>query len=537
MWNIEEPKNEMDKILSYSSGSREREELLKKIEEMKNKTEEIPLIINGKEVKTDEIFEVKAPHNHSIVLAKASLAREEELKEAIESSLKAWEKWSDMDPYHRLTIFRKAADLLAGKYRIENIAAIMMNQSKTPFEAEIDLAELVDFWRFNAYYALSIYKQQPNQAEGEINRFDWRPLEGFILAVPPFNFYSIGGNLPTAPAMVGNVVLWKPSRAVIFANYYIMKILMLAGLPPGVINFVPFSSKYADVVINHPYFAGLHFTGSYETLIKLWKKIGSNVEGYKNFPRIVGETGGKDFIFVHNSADVNEIVANIIRGAFESQGQKCSAVSRVYIPRSKWEEVKKKIIEELPKVRYGSIDDFNNFMGAVISEEAFKKIVSYIEYAKNSDEYEIIYGGNYEGSFGWFVEPTVILSKNAESKLMKEEIFGPVVTIYVYEDEKYEETLNLCNSSTPYGLTGAIFARDREAVQKAEKILRYTAGNFYINDKPTGAIVARQPFGGARHSGTNDKAGSWLNLLRWMNPRTIKETIVPSKEWKRAFMK
>ena len=538
IWNIEKPKNEMDHIISYAWGTPEREKLLKEIEAMKSRTEEIPLIVNGKEVKTDEVIDVVAPHEKGIVLAKASLATEDELKEAIDVALDAHEKWADMDWYHRAAVFLRAADMLAGPQRIKNIASIMMNQSKTPFEAEIDLAELVDFWRFNAYYMRFLYEEQPDQALGEYNRFDWRPLEGFILAVPPFNFYSIGGNLPTAPAMVGNTVLWKPSRAVILTNYYIMKVLMDAGLPKGVINFVPFSSKYSDVVLKHPYFAGLHFTGSYETLVKIWKTIGENLESYKNFPRIVGETGGKDFIFVHRSADLLEVGVNIIRGGFEAQGQKCSAVSRVYIPESLWEPIKSYLLQELPKVKYGPVEDLSNFMGAVISKEAFDKAVSYIEYAKqHPEDYEFIYGGGYDDSKGWFIQPTIIKTTNPRGKLMTEEIFAPIVTVYVYPDDNYEETLHLCDESTPYGLTGSIFAKDRDAIVKAEKILRYAAGNFYINDKPTGAIVARQPFGGARNSGTNDKAGFWLNLARWLNPRTIKEASVTARDWLRPFMK
>jgi 1-pyrroline-5-carboxylate dehydrogenase len=505
---------------------------------MKSRTEEIPLIINGKEIRTDEIVEVRAPHEHNILLAKASLAPEAELQEAIESALNAHEKWADMDWYHRAAIFMRAADMLAGPQRIKNIASIMMNQSKTPYEAEIDLAELIDFWRFNAYYMRFLYEEQPDQAPMEYNRFDWRPLEGFVLAVPPFNFYSIGGNLPTAPAMVGNTVLWKPSRAVILSNYYIMKVLMDAGLPKGVINFVPFSSKHSDVVLKHPYFAGLHFTGSYQTLVTIWKIIGNNLENYKNFPRIVGETGGKDFIFVHRSADPIEVGVNVIRGGFEAQGQKCSAVSRAYIPDSLWSPIKSYLLREIPKIKYGEVENFDNSMGALINKEAFDKAVSYLEYAKqHPDKYEFICGGGYDSSNGWFIQPTVIKTTNPKARLITEEIFAPIVTVYIYPDEKYEETLRLCDKSTQYGLTGSIFAKDRDAIILAEKILRYTAGNFYINDKPTGAIIGRQPFGGARNSGTNDKAGFWLNITRWLNPRTIKETSVPARDWTRAFMK
>lgn len=413
----------------------------------------------------------------------------------------------------------------------------MLNHSKNPYEAEIDLAELVDFWNFNAYYAKWIFEQQPYQYLGETNRLDWRPLEGFILAIPPFNFYSIAGNLPTAPAMVGNVALWKPARSVIFSNFEIMKILMEAGLPAGVINFVPFNSKNAKTVLQHPSFAGLHFTGSYETLVAIWKTMGEKLENYKNFPRIVGETGGKNFIFMHESADVRGCTINIVRGGFEYQGQKCSAASGAYIPMSKWDEVRKTLLEELPRVKYGETEDLDNYLGAIIDEPAYQKVVSYIEYAKSKpEEYELVYGGNHSSSRGWFVEPTVFLSKNPKGRLMTEEIFGPVMTIYVYPDSRLEETLQLCSNTSPFALTGAVFANDRYAIQRAEKVLRFAAGNFYVNDKPTGAIVGRQPFGGARNSGTNDKAGSWLNIVRWLSPRNIKETSTLPRDWKRSFL-
>jgi 1-pyrroline-5-carboxylate dehydrogenase len=407
----------------------------------------------------------------------------------------------------------------------------MMNQSKNTHEAEIDLAELVDFWDFNAYFTKQIYEGQPSQYSGEFNRLDWRPLEGFILAVPPFNFYSIGGNLPTAPAMVGNTVLWKPARSVTFANYEIMKVLLQAGLPKGVINFVPFSSKHADVVLSHPLFAGLHFTGSYETLTTIWKTIGNHLTNYRNFPRIVGETGGKDFIFMHHSANIEKTADRIIHGAFGYQGQKCSAASRAYIPQSKWDQVRSRIVTKTNTLTQGPVDTFDNFLGAVIDKEAFTKIISYINEAKQSDDYTILTGGGYDDSKGWFIEPTIVQTSNPNGKLMTEEIFGPVITIYVYADNQFKETLKLCDTSTQYGLTGSIMAQDRYAIITAERTLRYTAGNFYINDKPTGAVVARQPFGGARSSGTNDKAGSYLNLLRWLSPRNIKETHVLPTDW------
>jgi len=370
-----------------------------------------------------------------------------------------------------------------------------------------------------------------------MNHLDWRPLEGFVFAVSPFNFYALGGNLSTTSAMLGNVVLWKPATNAVFANYEIMKLLINAGLPNGVINFIPFCSKYTQIIIKHTDFGGLHFTGSYETFVKLWMEITKNLPLYKNFPRIVGETGGKDFIFVHHSADIRQVAISIIRGGFESQGQKCSAASRIYIPKSKWQSLKTILKDEISKISYGPIDDFKNFMGAVIDREAFNKIVSYIHYSQSNPDYEIISGGTYDDKKGWFIAPTLIKTSNPKGKLMSEEIFGPVVTVFVYDDHKYEETLQLCDNTSPYALTGSIFATDRDAITTAEKILRYSAGNFYINDKPTGSVVGRQPFGGARHSGNNDKTGLWLSLLRWVNPRTIKETTVPSYEWKRDYMK
>jgi 1-pyrroline-5-carboxylate dehydrogenase len=537
VWRLEKPKNDTDRILSYAPGSPERALLLQRLESLQGQTEEIPLIIGGRPVTTGEIVEVRCPHAHQTVLARAHLAKESELRQAIGAALRAHGAWGALDWYQRAAIFHRAADLLAGPRRIEHIAAIMVNQSKTPFEAEIDLAELVDFWRFNAYYLQFLYGEQPDQIAGEINRLDWRPLEGFVLAVPPFNFYSIGGNLPTAPALAGNVVLWKPARSVLLANYRIMQLLQEAGLPEGVINFVPFSARYTDVVLKNPEFAGLHFTGSYETLVDLWQRVGASLGTYRNFPRIVGETGGKDFIFAHSSADVDVLAANVIRGAYEYQGQKCSAASRMYVPATLWQPLRARLQEEMSRLVTGPVEDLSVFMGALISEESFEKTVSYMEYARQHPEtYEIIHGGKYDKSKGWFVTPTLVEARDPRAKLMTEEIFGPVLTVYVYRDEAYLETLKLCESSTPYGLTGAIFARDRQAIAEAESILRYGAGNFYINDKPTGAVVGRQPFGGARQSGTNDKAGSWINVLRWLTPRTIKETLVPARDWPRPYL-
>jgi 1-pyrroline-5-carboxylate dehydrogenase len=537
IWNVEKPTNDVNTILSYAPNSADRKKLLDELKAVKKEPIEIPLIIGGKEVRTGNIVEVRCPDDKKTVLAKAHIAGEKEMKMAVESALAAHDEWASMDWYHRVAVFQRAATLLSGPRRIHNIAALMLNHSKNPYEAEIDLAELVDFWNFNAYFTRQIYEIQPNQYPGETNRLDWRPLEGFVLAITPFNFYSIAGNLPTAPAMVGNVAIWKPARSVIFSNYEIMKIIMEAGLPPGVVNFVPFSSKDANVLLDQHSLAGVHFTGSYETLVNIWKRTGENLEKYRNFPRIVGETGGKDFIFMHPSADVRGTAINLIRGSFEYQGQKCSACSRAYIPESKWPEIQRILKEEVPKVGIGQTDDLANTMGAIIDEAAWTNIKNYIDYAKkNPKDYEFIVGGDYDSSKGWFVNPTVVKTNDPKGKLISEEIFGPVLTVCVYPDAKFEQTLKLCDSTSPFALTGAIFAKDTYAVTKAQKALRWSAGNFYINDKPTGAIVARQPFGGARRSGTNDKAGSMLNMLRWLSPRNIKENAVQPGDWRRSFV-
>jgi len=529
-------KPDNEKILSYALGTKEREDLQSRIENIKQETVDIPLIIGGEQIKTDEIVEVHCPHDHTHVLARISLADDEQLLNAVDVALQVHDYWASLEWQHRVAIFKKAADLLSQKERMRHVAATMMNLSKNPFEAEIDVVELIDFFRFNAFFIQQISTENLPQAEFEINRLDWRPLEGFVFAISPFNFYALGGNLSTTSAMLGNVVLWKPSTNAVFANYEIMKLLMHAGLPKGVINFVPFRGKHADVLLNHPDFAGLHFTGGYETLVKLWMEIAQHLPKYKNFPRIVGETGGKDFIFVHHSADIRHVAMNIIRGGFENQGQKCSAASRIYIPKSMWNQLKTLLKEEISKITYGPVDDFQNFMGAVIDENAFEKIVSYIHFAQSNPDYEIIAGGTYDKTKGWFVAPTLIRTSNPKGKLMSEEIFGPVVTLYIYDDDKYEATLQLCESTSPYGLTGSLFATDRDAITTAETILRYSAGNFYINDKPTGSVVGRQPFGGARRSGTNDKTGLWLSLLRWVNPRTIKESTILTYHWERDFI-
>ncbi|GAB4172435.1 MAG: L-glutamate gamma-semialdehyde dehydrogenase [Calditrichia bacterium] len=536
-FNIPKPVNEP--ILSYGPGSREKELLKAKLKEMRENPIEIPVIIGGKEYKTNDFGEVRAPHNHSLILAKYYKATPELVQLAIEENLKAREKWAAMDWHQRASVFLKAAELLAGPWRYVLNAATMLGQSKNAFQAEIDSAcELIDFWRFNPWYMQQIYEEQPPYSPSPTwNRTEFRPLEGFIFAITPFNFTSIGGNLPTSPAMMGNVVLWKPAQTSLLSSYYIMKLLEEAGLPAGVINFIPGTGRViGDVALKHPDLAGIHFTGSTNTFQFMWKTVGENIKAYKTYPRIVGETGGKDFVFVHQSADVDAVVAALVRGAFEYQGQKCSAASRAYIPRSLWDTIREKMVAELKTIKMGDVENFTNFMNAVIDKPAFDTITEYIDYAKKSEEAEIVYGGNYDDSKGYFIDPTVVLTTNPHFKLMEEEIFGPVLTIYVYEDEKFEETLKLCDTTSPYGLTGAVFAQDRNAIVVAEKALVNAAGNFYINDKPTGAVVGQQPFGGSRASGTNDKAGSALNLLRWVSQRSVKENFNPPKDYRYPFM-
>jgi 1-pyrroline-5-carboxylate dehydrogenase len=536
-WKVERPVNDVNSIRDYAPGSPDRQQLEAALAALRRAPVEVPLVLGGREVRTAQMVEVPCPDDRSTVLARAYLAGREELGQAVDEALEARARWAALDPYHRLRVFAKAATLLAGPRRTRNIAAIMLNHSKNPYEAEIDLAELVDFWNFNAYFAQQIYEMQPNQFPGETNRFDWRPLEGFVLAVPPFNFYSIAGNLPSAPAMMGNVVVWKPARSVIFSNYEIFQVLREAGLPAGVINFVPFPSQEAGPVLDHRELAGVHFTGSYETLINIWKHVGERLDGYRNFPRIVGEAGGKDFIFMHASADARGTAVNLIRGAFEYQGQKCSACSRAYIPASRWPEVERILREEVPRVPVGPVSELSNYLGAVIDEAAFAKVERYLDFARrHPQEYSFVVDGGTDRSKGWFVRPSVVRATDPRGMLMSEEIFGPLLTVYVYPDERFEETLALCDATSPYALTGAVFARDGTAVATAEAALRWSAGNFYINDKPTGAIVSRQPFGGARRSGTNDKAGSILNLLRWVSPRNIKETALLPADWRRPFL-
>lgn len=537
-FHVNLPKNEP--VKSYEPGSPERASLKKRIEELKNKQIEIPLIIGGKEIKSGSMGDCRVPHDHKYVLAKYHKAGTKEVEMAINAALKARDTWAAMDWTERASVFMKAADLLSSDYWRDTLnAATMLGQGKNVMQAEIDSAcELIDFMRFNVYYAQQIYEQQPlHSSPGLWNRMEYRALEGFVFSVSPFNFTAIAGNLPTSPALMGNVVLMKPASTAVYSGYWLMKLFKEAGLPDGVINFVPGSGRQVgDPVMKSPYLAGIHFTGSTPVFQNMWKTIGENIANYKSYPRIVGETGGKDFIFVHKSADVKEVATAMIRGSFEYQGQKCSAASRAYVPQSMWNSLKKLLVKELATIKLGSPEDFSNFMNAVIDKSAFDSITSYIDYAKKSKNAEILFGGNYDDSKGYFIEPTIVVAKDPKFKTMEEEIFGPVLTIYVYPTAKYKETLNLCNETSPYALTGAIFAKEREAVQLADKILINAAGNFYINDKPTGAVVGQQPFGGARASGTNDKAGSYLNLIRWVSSRTIKENFVPPKDYRYPFM-
>ncbi|MGB8657557.1 MAG: L-glutamate gamma-semialdehyde dehydrogenase [Candidatus Zixiibacteriota bacterium] len=537
-YRIPQPVNEP--VYSYAPGSPEREKLKAALTEMKSKQIEIPLVIDGKEIRTDKKVKITAPHDHNLVLGYAYHGSKKDIQTAIDSALKAQKTWAVMPVEQRVAIFLKAADLLAGPYRYIMNAATMLAHSKTSFQAEIDaVCELVDFFRFNAYYMQMIGDIQPINPDPLIwNRIDYRPLEGFIFAVTPFNFVSINGNLPTAPAMWGNVAVWKPARSVLYTSHFIMKILMEAGLPAGVINFVTGnSSEISEVVLNDENLAGIHFTGSTSVFQGMWKTIGENIAKYKTYPRIVGETGGKDFIFVHPSAIPAQVATAITRGAFEYQGQKCSAASRAYIPRSLWAQIKEILLKQISEIKMGDPCDFTNFMNAIIDKGAYDSIKAYVDHAKSAPDAKIIAGGKCDDAKGYFIDATVIETTNPKFKTMQEEIFGPVITIYVYDDADYEKTLHLCDQTSPYALTGAIFATDRHAVQTAETILRNAAGNFYVNDKPTGAVVGQQPFGGARASGTNDKAGALHNMIRWTSPRAIKENLLPPSDFKYPFMR
>lgn len=531
------PSNE--KIYNYAPGSPEREALKTQLKKMLSEEIEIPLIIGGKEVHTGNLADCRCPHDHKHILARYHKAGPDEIDKAVEAAKKAWIDWSKMDWVSRASVFLRAAELLATKYRYILNASTMLVQSKTVYQAEIDSAcELIDFYRFNPYYMSQIYAQQPDSSPSTWNYLEYRALEGFVFAVTPFNFTSIAGNLPTSPAMMGNCVLWKPASSAVYSVYFLKELWKEAGLPDGVINFIPGPGRYVgDPVLEKPDLAGVHFTGSTVVFQSMWKTIGANIMNYRSYPRIVGETGGKDFIFVHASAEPEAVLTALLRGAFEYQGQKCSAASRAYIPSNLWPSLKQRMLDEIKTIKMGDVTDFTNFMGAVIDKLAFNSIVEYIEYAKKSSDAEIICGGNYDDSKGYFIEPTVVVVTNPKHKLIEEEIFGPVLTVYIYPETEFKETLALCDETSPYGLTGSIFANDRRAIVDAQTALRHSAGNFYINDKPTGAVVSQQPFGGARGSGTNDKAGSYLNLLRWTSARTVKENLNPPKNYQYQFMK
>ncbi len=536
IFRVPEPTNEP--VRAYAPGSAEKASLKARLAELKASEIEIPLIIGGEEVRTGNLGTCVIPHDHGHVLARYHKAGKAEVAMAIDAAMKARATWSAMPWNDRAAILLKAADLLAGPWRDTLNAATMLGQSKTVFQAEIDSAcEVIDFWRFNPYFAQKIYEDQPISSPGTWNRVEYRPLDGFVFAVTPFNFTSIGANLPTSPALMGNTVLWKPASTGVYPAWFNMQLLMEAGLPPGVINLVMGSgSQVGNPVLASPYFAGLHFTGSTAVFQGMWRTIGENIATYRSYPRIVGETGGKDFVFLHPTADVPTAVTALVRGAFEYQGQKCSAASRAFVPESLWPEVREGLLAQVAEITMGDPEDFTNFMAAVIDEAAFLSIKEYIDHARTSTDAEIIAGGGCDDSRGYFIEPTVVLTSNPDFRLLKEEIFGPVLTIYVYADAELDRALEICDTGSPYALTGAVFARDREAVLAVAKRLRDTAGNFYINDKPTGAVVGQQPFGGARASGTNDKAGSLWNLSRWVSARSIKETFVPPTHFSYPFM-
>ncbi|MBP6460184.1 MAG: L-glutamate gamma-semialdehyde dehydrogenase [Crocinitomicaceae bacterium] len=526
-------------VKSYAANSPERKELLETYDAMYNQAPiDIPMYIGAEKIYTTNKKSLTPPHEHKKVLGTYNVGERQHVEQAIEAALNAKNEWASLPWEQRAAVFLRAADLLAGPFRAKLNAATMLAQSKNVFQAEIDAAcELIDFFRFNVQYMSQIYREQPESLPGMWNRLEYRPLEGFVFALTPFNFTSIAANLSAAPAMMGNVVVWKPAETQIYSAQVIMELFQAAGLPDGVINMVTVSGETAgDVIFNHKDFAGIHFTGSTGVFRSLWKTIANNIEKYRSYPRIVGETGGKDFVMVHKSANAAEVATALTRGAFEFQGQKCSAASRAYIPSNLWGDVKSILVDQLASIKMGSPADTSNFVNAVINERSFDKIASYIEFAKEANDAEIISGGNYDKSIGFFVDPTVIVTTNPHFKSMVEEIFGPVLTIYVYDAENYEETLKLVDSTSEYALTGSIIANDRYAVQKALIALEHSAGNFYVNDKPTGAVVGQQPFGGARGSGTNDKAGAPLNLLRWVSARTIKETFIPASDYKYPFL-
>ena len=536
IFRVPTPKNEP--VFPYKRGDAARDTLQTHLKSMAAEKLDIPLLVGGKEIRSGKKTRAIMPHNHRHTLAEVHEADEKTVEQAIEAAAKAKPDWERLAFADRAAVFLKAADLLANKYRPILNAATMLNQSKNAFQAEIDAAcELIDFFRFNVAFAQKIYEDQPESAPGMWNRMEYRPLEGFVVAITPFNFTSIAANLPTSAALMGNTVLWKPSGTSLYSGYFIMKLLEEAGLPPGVINFIPGpSNKIAPPMFRHRDFAGVHFTGSTSVFQNIWKSIGNDIANYKSYPRIVGETGGKDFIFVHESSETKEVATALLRGAFEYQGQKCSAASRAYLPKSLWPSAQEELGQQLAEVKMGDVTDFGNFINAVIDEKSFDKLSGYIERAKKSSDAKVIFGGKCDKSHGYFIEPTVILTTNPKYETMCEELFGPVLTIYVYDNKDYEAALSLCDSTSPYALTGAFFGKDRRVIEDASRKLRNAAGNFYINDKPTGAVVGQQPFGGARASGTNDKAGSLLNLIRWTSPRAIKETFSTPTHFSYPFL-
>ena len=524
-------------VLGYEAGSPERAEVQARLQEMAKEPIEIPVVIGGEEIRTGDTFDAVMPHDKEHVLAHVHKAGAAEVDRAIAASAEAWEDWHRLPWEERAAVFLRAAELLSGPWRSTLVAATMLNQSKTAHQAEIDAAcEVIDFWRFNVQFMTRIYEEQPISSPGVWNRMEYRPLEGFVFAISPFNFTAIGSNLTSSPTLMGDVVLWKPASTAALSSYWTLKLLEEAGLPPGVVNFLPGSgAEVGDPVLASEHLAGIHFTGSTEVFHSIWKTVGENIDRYRNYPRIVGETGGKDFIVAHPSADVDAVATAILRGSFEYQGQKCSAASRVYAPSNLWPELKERLVEEVGTITMGDVTDFSNFMGAVIDGKSFARQREAIEYAKGNNA-EVIAGGGTDDSKGFFVEPTVIQTTDPRDRLMSEEFFGPIVTTYVYPENEWEQTLELVDETAPYGLTGAIFSQDRAAIDEAQESLRYAAGNFYVNDKPTGAVVGQQPFGGSRASGTNDKAGSMWNLIRWVSPRTIKETFVPPRDYRYPFL-
>ncbi|MFL5492022.1 MAG: L-glutamate gamma-semialdehyde dehydrogenase [Gemmatimonadales bacterium] len=534
--NIPRPRNEP--VLNYAPNSPERTTLKAALGSVGGRQADIPAVVNGREIRTGNTHDVVSPHCHGRVLAKAHQADRDTIESAVESAVRAQQDWGHWRFEDRAAVFLRAAEMLAGTHRQLLNAATMLGQSKTAYQAEIDSAcELIDFLRFNVHYAERIYAEQPESAPGVWNRLDHRPLEGFVYAITPFNFTAIGGNLPTAPALMGNAVVWKPSATAMLSNWYFYQLLVEAGLPPGVINFLPGDSiEVSDLLLSDRRLAGIHFTGSTAVFQTLWKSVANNLDRYAGYPRIVGETGGKDFILAHTSADLDALAVGIVRGAYEYQGQKCSAASRAYIPDTIWPAVRDRVVPLIEDIRVGDVADFRNFMGAVIDRRAFTRLKDHLEAAKRDPGVKVLAGGGTDDSVGYFVQPTLLQAENPAYRLMCEEIFGPVLTVHVYPAAKWQETLKLVDQTSPYALTGAVFARDRSAITEADRALRHSAGNYYINDKPTGAVVGQQPFGGSRASGTNDKAGSILNLLRWVSPRSIKETLSPPKDYRYPFM-